>query len=66
MADVRCPDDDRRLFFKVLDDGSLEVACKACRAKRRHDPLLVLVLHVYSPDGELRATRDVRLEPLRR
>ena len=64
MADVRCPADERRLFFKVLDDGSLEVACKACRAKRRSDPLLVLVLHRYAADGELLGSRDVRLEPL--
>ena len=64
MADVRCPDDDRRLFFKVWPDGSLEVACKTCRAKRRDDPYLILVLHIYSPDGRLIETKDVMLQPL--
>jgi hypothetical protein len=64
MGDVRCPTDTARLFFKVLPDGSLEVACKDCRNRlRRDDPSVVLVLHVYSPAGELAATHPLRLIP---
>ena len=64
MADVRCPEDTARLFFKVLPDGRLEVACKDCRNRLRgHDPTVVLVLHVYTPAGEAAETHPLRLVP---
>jgi len=47
MAEVRCPVDPRRLFFKLID-GALEVACPNCRSEeRKRDPGVILVLHRY-------------------
>jgi hypothetical protein len=64
MGDVRCPANPARMFWKVRDDGMLEVACTDCRnTARRSDRHVVLVLHVYTPAGELVDTQPLSLIP---
>jgi hypothetical protein len=59
MAELRC---GSKLFGKVLEDGTIEIACRDCRAEaRRRDPDVVLVLHRYSAAGELLSTRQLTL-----
>lgn len=57
MDEVRCP--EGRLFWKIRPDGNLEVACRDCRVQLK-DPMVAVVLHVFTPDGELVATETFR------
>lgn len=60
VAEIRCPDNESKLFLRLVD-GHLEVACYDCRRKlRRADPDVMLVLHRYDMAGDYLDTSTLR------
>lgn len=50
--DLRCPASPRRQFAKILDDGTVEIACSDCkRMMRDMGAGNVLVIHRYNRQG---------------
>lgn len=66
-VDLRCPRDTRRLFGRVLREGTIvednliEFACTDCRKKAKiDDPGVLLVLHRFNVLGECVETVTTR------
>lgn len=67
IIDIRCPEDPRHLFLKlrragetphVTDGNLIELACDECKkVRRREDPSVIRVLHLYDLLGELIETK---------
>lgn len=67
IIDIRCPEDPRRLFLKLRQDGEvphvtdgnlIELACGECKRSRRlTDPTVIRVLHRYDLSGDLIETK---------
>lgn len=69
-VDLRCPADSRRLFGRVLADGTIvdgnliEIACDDCKkTARRRGERIARVLHRFNVLGECVETERIQMEP---